>query len=381
MAFDRFDHDMNIISALDPLPNDETGLTAEQLQAKFDEGGLAQKAFINAFLDALEAETGSLSVGAANMGGTDTSDGNVGAKLNWLRAHIDSVAANFVLGLLAPGSVTPPMLSFDPATQDELNVLSEAVIDVSDVADTALERAGIYRETTNVGSAYTTTEAVTPVIGQPVRVKWNTSSPGTTAISLNTLAVKDSRGNAVKSVTGSAITTLVYNGVDFISQAEGGEKRFIETPNGSLILFMGQTITDFSPELAYAGGPGEHSYSVDADSVQLRGVNASVSGIIDNTVNISMGQVDVTNYSTLKVALSVHGGFGQGSRIGVADTLAGALTASSSWKAANTGAQIVSLDVSSISGSKYIRFDTTTGGGTGTYYSAYAKLMACWLEP
>ena len=46
----NFTKDMNIIAALDDEPNDVGGLTAAQLKAKFDEGGLALKTFINGTL-------------------------------------------------------------------------------------------------------------------------------------------------------------------------------------------------------------------------------------------------------------------------------------------------------------------------------------------
>jgi hypothetical protein len=59
MAFTQLTTDLNIISALDDEPNDNTGLTAAQLKAKFDEGGNDIKTFINGTLiselDALAA--------------------------------------------------------------------------------------------------------------------------------------------------------------------------------------------------------------------------------------------------------------------------------------------------------------------------------------
>ena len=47
MAFEKFNKDMKIISALDYEPNDVGGLTAAELKAKFDEGGEAIKNYIN----------------------------------------------------------------------------------------------------------------------------------------------------------------------------------------------------------------------------------------------------------------------------------------------------------------------------------------------
>lgn len=47
MAFEKFNKDMKIISALDDEPNDVSGLTAAELKAKFDEGGEAIKRYLN----------------------------------------------------------------------------------------------------------------------------------------------------------------------------------------------------------------------------------------------------------------------------------------------------------------------------------------------
>ena len=47
MALTTFDKDMNIIAALDDEPNDVGGLSAAELKAKFDEGGVSLKNYIN----------------------------------------------------------------------------------------------------------------------------------------------------------------------------------------------------------------------------------------------------------------------------------------------------------------------------------------------
>lgn len=50
MALTQFTKDMNIIAALSDDPNVTDGLTAAQLKAKFDEGGLAVKTYLNGTL-------------------------------------------------------------------------------------------------------------------------------------------------------------------------------------------------------------------------------------------------------------------------------------------------------------------------------------------
>ena len=58
MAMDGFTKDMNIIQQLNDEPNDRDGLTAGELKAKFDEGGLALKDYLNntvkPFVDGME---------------------------------------------------------------------------------------------------------------------------------------------------------------------------------------------------------------------------------------------------------------------------------------------------------------------------------------
>lgn len=62
MALTQFTKDMNIIAALSDDPNVTDGLTAAQLKAKFDEGGLAVKTYLNGtlktFVDGLQSGTG-----------------------------------------------------------------------------------------------------------------------------------------------------------------------------------------------------------------------------------------------------------------------------------------------------------------------------------
>ena len=64
--------DMNIISALADEPNDEGGLSAEQLKAKFDEAGNTMKSFINdSLVPDLDAEI------AAQLSEIMTTSGNL----------------------------------------------------------------------------------------------------------------------------------------------------------------------------------------------------------------------------------------------------------------------------------------------------------------
>ena len=56
MSIQQFEKNMGIISALDDEPNDVGGMTSAELKAKFDEGGMSIKEYINTvLLPALEA--------------------------------------------------------------------------------------------------------------------------------------------------------------------------------------------------------------------------------------------------------------------------------------------------------------------------------------
>ena len=56
MSLPTLDNDLNIIQQLDDEPNDVGGLSAAELKAKFDEGGLAIQTYINdTLVPALEA--------------------------------------------------------------------------------------------------------------------------------------------------------------------------------------------------------------------------------------------------------------------------------------------------------------------------------------
>ena len=47
MAIENFNEDVEVIQKLDTLPNQEGGLSAEELKAKFDQAAMAIKNFIN----------------------------------------------------------------------------------------------------------------------------------------------------------------------------------------------------------------------------------------------------------------------------------------------------------------------------------------------
>lgn len=110
MAFSKITKDMNIIAALDDEPNDVGGLSAAQLKAKFDEGGLALKTFINNLIDAIAAGTAAANIGAKNANDeTDT-----------LQNVLDDLIGA-VIGTLPDGSVTTAKLHDGAVTTAKLD--------------------------------------------------------------------------------------------------------------------------------------------------------------------------------------------------------------------------------------------------------------------
>lgn len=167
--------DMNIIAALDDEPNDVGGLTAAELKAKFDEGGVALKAYINetllpaliAFTERTDNPHGVTAeqVGLGNCDNTsdlekpvstpqqaalDLKAGKADVLLKnntdaytptapyhpATKEYADSVAASAVLGQLPDGSVTPEKLS-DSVKQaiESKAALTHAARHASDGAD------------------------------------------------------------------------------------------------------------------------------------------------------------------------------------------------------------------------------------------------------
>lgn len=117
MAFSKITKDMNIIAALDDEPNDVGGLSAAQLKAKFDEGGLALKTFINNWIDAIAAGTA-----AANIGAKNANDEAV-----TLQAQLDDLNGA-VAGTIPDGSVTTAKLHDGAVTDAKIDWSTSGIL-------------------------------------------------------------------------------------------------------------------------------------------------------------------------------------------------------------------------------------------------------------
>lgn len=131
MAITTVAKEMAIIAALADLPNATDGLTAAQLKAKFDEGGLALKTYINGTLiPALESTIDGAS-GADQIGATDVT-GLTGATVQTL---IESLKTYVDTGLAsnAAGDHTGTWQGYSPSQvdqtlRDQVEVLEDGTV-------------------------------------------------------------------------------------------------------------------------------------------------------------------------------------------------------------------------------------------------------------
>jgi hypothetical protein len=100
MAFTKNTDDMNIIQKLDDEPNDVGGLTATQLKAKFDEGGINLQDFINDHIDELESASAAGNIGFQTSAAVPAS--NIQAAIE----NVQSQVAEATTGEIANASIT-----------------------------------------------------------------------------------------------------------------------------------------------------------------------------------------------------------------------------------------------------------------------------------
>lgn len=123
MAFTSISKDMNIISVLSNLPNEDDGLTAEELKEKFDEGGLALKEYINdTLLSELEGVSGSEKLGAKAISGV--AGANIYLQISDLKTQLDELT----MGSIPDNSLETIKLKDGCITNAKLNSEVTALI-------------------------------------------------------------------------------------------------------------------------------------------------------------------------------------------------------------------------------------------------------------
>lgn len=114
MAFNTFNEDMDIISKLGDEPNENNGLTAAGLKAKFDLAGNKIKTFLNNLIATMAGSTG-----AANIGFNSTDDvpeTNVQDAIENVQAQLIGITQTGV----ANGSITTAKLAYAAVTTEKL---------------------------------------------------------------------------------------------------------------------------------------------------------------------------------------------------------------------------------------------------------------------
>jgi hypothetical protein len=104
MSISELTNDLSIIASLDDEPNDEGGLTAAELKAKFDEGGITIKTYINdTLIPGIEDEINTKVAAAELASGNIPVGGSTGQVL--MKASDDDHDAEW--GVPGDSSATP----------------------------------------------------------------------------------------------------------------------------------------------------------------------------------------------------------------------------------------------------------------------------------
>jgi len=113
MSFPTMNDDLNIIAGLGDEPNEDDGLTAAELKAKFDMAGLLLKAALNQLVGALNAADAAANVGFSSDA---VQGGNVKAAIENLRADLVQQMQSITQGGVAEKGITTAMLDDDAVT-------------------------------------------------------------------------------------------------------------------------------------------------------------------------------------------------------------------------------------------------------------------------
>lgn len=100
--FTKLTKDISYIQKLGDLPNDEDGLTADELKKKFDAGPEDLKVAFNQLIDELSLTTASSNIGMGKINTDDTSANNLDAKLKYLHESL----VNATMGQVPDNSIT-----------------------------------------------------------------------------------------------------------------------------------------------------------------------------------------------------------------------------------------------------------------------------------
>lgn len=141
MAFNSFDEDMNIISKLGDEPNEDDGLSAAALKARFDLAGNKIKAFLNNLIATMAGVTGAANIGFQS---SEAISGNtVQAAIENVQEQISGVSQ----GSVANGSISTAKIQDDAVTNAKM--AADTLRSDLDAADVLQLRRSDFSSVTN----------------------------------------------------------------------------------------------------------------------------------------------------------------------------------------------------------------------------------------
>ena len=128
------DYELNVIDLPDRPSN--AGITTDQLKKWFDgRTDKEVKILFNNLIDELMGVNGAVQIGAEKLDDSDNSDGNIQAKLNFIKAHADEIVAEMIATIR--DDITRAQNAAETAAQTSVNAMNRA----ENAADTAAENA------------------------------------------------------------------------------------------------------------------------------------------------------------------------------------------------------------------------------------------------
>lgn len=222
MPLDKLNAFTKKVQDLADKPN--STMSAAEVKAQFDAAPNELRLAFNQLIDDLgsvvDGDSGADNIGATPIG---TSPATIQGILEWLKTQMDST----ILGQIPDGTVTPVKLSFDPATQEELQ--AETTARTTHTADlTSHVPFGVDTGTANAKVVTLSPAPTAYVEGMAFAFKNIVANTGAVTVTVNGLGavpVVKSNGNALTSgnLRAGSIYTVRKGTTSFILQGEGGE--------------------------------------------------------------------------------------------------------------------------------------------------------------
>ena len=132
------DYEMNVVDLPDRPSN--AGITTDQLKKWFDgRTDKEVKILFNNLVDELMSTQGAVQIGAEKLDEDDASEGNIQAKLNFIKAHTDYIVTQMIATIR--DDITRAQNAAESAAQTSLNAMNRAENAAETAAQNAAEQA------------------------------------------------------------------------------------------------------------------------------------------------------------------------------------------------------------------------------------------------